>query len=32
VDIEARLRRVEQTVDRNWNGYILSWEIEIVQI
>jgi len=32
VDIEARLRRVEQTVDRNWNGYVLSWEIEIVQI
>ena len=32
VDIDARLRRVEQTVDRNWNGYILSCEIEIVQI
>ena len=32
VDIEARLRRVEQTVDRNWSGYVLSWEIEIVQI
>ncbi len=32
VDIEARLRRVEQTIDRNWNGYVLSWEIEIVQI
>ncbi len=32
VDIEARLRRVERTVDRNWSGYVLSWEIEIVQI
>ncbi len=32
VDIEARLRRVEQTVDRNWSGHVLSWEIEIVQI
>ena len=32
VDIEARLRRVEQTIDRNWNGYVLSWEIEIVQV
>ena len=32
VDIEARLRRVEGTVDRNWSGHVLSWEIEIVQI
>ena len=32
VDIEARLRRVERTVDRNWSGHVLSWEIEIVQI
>jgi len=32
VDIEARLRRVEQTVDQNWSGYVLSWEIEIVQV
>ena len=32
VDIEARLRRVEGTIDRNWSGHVLSWEIEIVQI
>jgi uncharacterized protein YlxP (DUF503 family) len=31
VDIEARLRRVEQTVDRNWSGHVLSWEVEIIQ-
>jgi len=32
LDIEARLRRVEGTIDRNWSGHVLSWEIEIVQI
>ena len=32
VDIEARLRRVEGTIDRNWSGHVLSWEVEIVQI
>lgn len=32
VDIEARLRRVERTVDRNWCGHVLSWEVEIVQM
>ena len=32
VDIEARLRRVEGTIDRNWSGHVLSWEIEIIQI
>ena len=32
VDIEARLRRVERTIDRNWSGHVLSWEIEIVQM
>ena len=31
VDIEARLRRVEKTVDRNWSGHVLGWEIEIIQ-
>jgi uncharacterized protein YlxP (DUF503 family) len=32
LDIEARLRRVERTIDHNWSGHVLSWEIEIVQI
>jgi len=31
VDIEARLRRVERTVDHHWTGHVLSWEVEIVQ-
>ena len=29
VDLEARLQRVANTVDRTWNGHILSWEVEI---
>lgn len=32
VDAEARLRRVEQTVDRSWSGNVLAWEVEIVQV
>jgi uncharacterized protein YlxP (DUF503 family) len=32
VDLEARLGRVERTVDHNWSGHVLSWEVEIVQI
>jgi uncharacterized protein YlxP (DUF503 family) len=32
VDAEARLQRVEATVDRNWEGHILDWEIEIIEI
>jgi len=31
VDVEARLRRVEKTIDLNWTGHVLSWEIEIIQ-
>ena len=31
VDIEARLQRVERTVDHNWSGHVLSWEVDIVQ-
>ncbi len=31
VDVEARLRRVEKTIDLNWSGHVLSWEIEIIQ-
>ncbi len=29
VDLEARLQRVSNTVNRSWNGHILNWEIEI---
>ena len=32
VDVEARLQRVSDTIDRNWSGYILDWEIEIIQV
>jgi hypothetical protein len=32
VDAEARLQRVEGTIDRNWEGHILGWEIEIIEI
>ena len=31
VDVEARLRRVEKTIDLNWTGHVLSWETEIIQ-
>ena len=31
VDVEARLQRVEKTIDLNWTGHVLSWEIEIIQ-
>jgi uncharacterized protein YlxP (DUF503 family) len=31
VDIEARLQRVEKTIDLNWSGHVLSWEVEIIQ-
>lgn len=31
VDLEARLQRVEKTIDRNWSGPILSWEVEVIQ-
>jgi len=31
-DLDARFKRIEQTIDRNWEGRILSWEIEILQL
>lgn len=31
VDAEARLRRVEKTIDHNWHGNVLRWDVEIVQ-
>ncbi|MFV2071518.1 MAG: DUF503 domain-containing protein [Thermoanaerobaculales bacterium] len=32
VDLEARLQRVETTVDRNWSGHVLSWQVEIARM
>lgn len=32
VDVEARLRRVERTIDETWSGHVLLWDVEIVQI
>ncbi len=32
VDVEARLRRVENTIDQNWSGNVLMWDVEIVQV
>ncbi len=31
VDLEARLRRVEKTIDLNWSGNVLSWDVEVIQ-
>jgi len=31
VDVEARLRRVEKTIDLNWSGNVLSWDVEVIQ-
>lgn len=32
VDIEARLQRVERTVDSTWTGHVLEWVVEIIQV
>ncbi len=32
VDLEKRLQRVEKTIDRNWSGNVLSWEVDVIQI
>jgi uncharacterized protein YlxP (DUF503 family) len=32
VDLEARLRRVERTIDHNWSGHVLNWDVEIIQM
>jgi hypothetical protein len=32
VDVEARLQRVSDTIDRNWSGYILDWDVEVIQV
>jgi uncharacterized protein YlxP (DUF503 family) len=31
VDAEARLRRVEKTINLNWHGHVLGWDVEIIQ-
>jgi uncharacterized protein YlxP (DUF503 family) len=32
VDLEARLQRVVNTVDRSWSGHVLSCEIEVADM
>ncbi len=32
VDVEARLQRVSDTIERNWTGYILDWDVEVHQV
>ncbi len=31
-DIEARFGRIERTIDLNWDGRILLWEVEFLQM
>jgi len=31
VDVEARLQRVLDTIDRTWSGHVLSWDVEVIQ-
>jgi len=32
VDLEARLQRVESTVDDTWSGHVLGWDVEVIQV
>jgi len=32
VDVEARLQRVSDMIDRNWSGHVLDWTVEIIQV
>jgi uncharacterized protein YlxP (DUF503 family) len=32
VDVEARLQRVRMTVDETWPGYVLAWDLEVIQL
>jgi len=32
VDLEARLQRVSDTIDRSRSGNILDWEVEVIQV
>ena len=31
-DLEARLRRVFDTIHGNWSGTILDWDVEVIQV
>lgn len=30
-DIESRLQRVANTVEKNWSGHVLSWEVDVAK-
>ena len=32
VDVESRLQRVRMTVDESWSGFVLGWEVEVIQL
>jgi len=32
VDVEARLQRVSDAIDRSWSGHVLTWDIDIIQV
>jgi len=32
VDVEARLQRVSDTIDRSWSGHVLDWDVEVIQV
>lgn len=32
VDLESRLQRVRRTVDDSWTGFVLAWDVEILQL
>lgn len=32
VDVEARLQRTEETANRLWGGFILDWQVEVVEV
>ena len=32
VDLESRLQRVSRTVDDTWTGYVLGWDVEVLQV
>jgi len=32
VDVEARLQRVSNTIESNWSGNVLEWDVEIIQL
>ena len=30
-DVEARLQRVERTVNDTWSGHVLGWDVDVIQ-